>query len=325
MAAPERSILRAQLLERKRRLAESPSAPELARLLREVDSALERMDGGTYGLCAVCHDPVEAERLLADPLTSVCLDHMNPEQRRALERDLDLALRIQTSLLPGRNLALAGWSTCYHYEPAGPVSGDYCDLIAAKNGDEGLWFFTGDVSGKGIAASLLMSHLHAIFRSLASIGLGTTELVERANRVFCESTLPTHYATLVCGRASASGEIELCNAGHCPPVLIRGGAASIIPATGLPLGMFCDGEYLGSRAKLAPGDSLVLYTDGLSEARNRAGEEYGAERITRVLARRHQSAAPALLRALLEDLGGFLDGGAKPDDLTLLVIQRGSA
>ena len=86
-------------------------------LLREVDSALERMDKGTYGLCQECHDPVEQDRLLADPLVRYCLDHLTQSERAALQRDLDLASQVQRNLLPQMGLRAGGWETSYHYAP----------------------------------------------------------------------------------------------------------------------------------------------------------------------------------------------------------------
>src|SRR5258708_38567306 len=191
---------RAQLQDRRQRLEGAigafQEAPDLTRLLQEVDAALESMDQGHYGLCDVCHDPIETDRLIANPLTRLCLDHLTAADQRALEEDLELASQIQSSLLPDASFRTDGWEVAYHYQPAGVVSGDYCDLITADS--EGLHFIVGDVSGKGVAASMLMAHLQAMFRTLVSLNFPLDEIVARASRVFCESTLPTHYATLVC-------------------------------------------------------------------------------------------------------------------------------
>src|SRR6267378_6493277 len=233
-------LLREQLVERHQKLRTAANAfhrpAELTRLLEEVDAALHRMDIGTYGLCEVCHDPVEPERLLADPLTRVCLGDLTPGEQRALEEDLELAAQIQTGLLPARSQKIDGWEVSYHYQPAGAVSGDYCDLIRGE--DQSLHFALGDVSGKGVAASMLMAHLHAMFHTLASINLPLDQTVERVSRVFCESTLPTQYATLVVGRGMPNGMIEICNAGHLPPMLMHDGAISTVDSTGLPIGVF---------------------------------------------------------------------------------------
>src|SRR6185369_2759205 len=112
---------------------------------------------GTYGYCEVCKDPIEADRLLADPILRFCIDHLTPAQQHDLQEDLKLAARIQKGLLP-QAISFDGWEVCYHYEPAGVVSGDYCDLIPSQSGD--LYFVVGDVSGKGVPASMLMAHLH---------------------------------------------------------------------------------------------------------------------------------------------------------------------
>jgi phosphoserine phosphatase RsbU/P len=133
MAALEVNFLHDQLQKRKHRLeaalAVAQQKGSLASLLQEVDAALERMNHGTYGSCEVCHEAVEADRLLADPLVRYCLDHLSPNQRAILQRDLDLAAEIQRKLLPTIGLSAGGFETSHHYAPLGPVSGDYCDLI----------------------------------------------------------------------------------------------------------------------------------------------------------------------------------------------------
>jgi sigma-B regulation protein RsbU (phosphoserine phosphatase) len=290
-------------------------------LLQEVDSALERMNSGTYGLCEVCHGAIDETQLRADPLLGVCIDCLDPSQRSALEQDLDLASRIQRALLPENDVVVHGWQMSYHYEPAGPVSGDYCDIVECPGG--GLLFVVADVSGKGVAASMLMTHIHATFHSLNAFGLPINELVQRANRQLCESTLSTHYSTLVCGRVAESGEVEICNAGHCPPFLIRATEVTSVKATGLPIGLFCGAEYRVSRAHLAPGDGIVIYTDGLSEAWG-GREEYGGERIARLASGHHELRPRQLIDALMQDLTGFLSGSPRTDDLTIMVIQRPS-
>lgn len=318
------SFLREQLLERRQRLqtaaAQLKDNRSVMELLREVDAALDRMQQSSYGLCAVCHDPIEKERLLADPLLEYCLDHLTPQQRRALEEDLGLALKVQDVLLPERNLSFRGWNAHYHYEASGIVSGDYCDLVT--QGDD-LLFLVGDVSGKGVAASMLMAQLHAIFRTLISLNLPLDQLMIRANRIFCESTLADSYATLVGGKAAPSGVVEICNAGHNPPFLIQSEQAVRLEATGLPVGMFCTEEFSIRQVTLAEGNSLFLYTDGLTEARDPLGREYGEERLARWVLEHRQFSPIRLVRACLEDLTKFQSGAPRSDDLTLMAIRRG--
>jgi len=320
------SYLRDQLVERRQRLESTAEAVGLqgsiTELLNEVDAALARMGAGTYGLCEVCNESVEKDRLLADPLVRLCLDHLSADQRRALEQDLELAGQLQRGLLPETNLRFGGWTVSYHYRPLGLVSGDYCDLVVRENGSTNLFFALGDVSGKGVAASMLMSQLHAIFRTLTATDLPAQVLVERASRIFCETTMSTFFATLICGRADSLGGIELCNAGHCPALVGQQGKVTRLEAAGVPIGMFCDGRYSTRHVHLAPGETLLLYTDGVSEARSQTNEEYGETRLMEVLTQKPDLAPEALICACLDDLSTFRSGQPLLDDLTIMVIQR---
>jgi len=243
MATLETGFLKNQLEERKRRLeaavASAPHHEDLASLLRQVDAALERMAEGIYGLCLECHDSVEQDRLLADPLVRYCLDHLTQLERAALQRDLDLASQVQRNLLPQNGLRVGNWETSYHFAPVGAVSGDYCDLIPF---DGQLLFLLGDVSGKGVAASMMMAQLHALFRSLSGMSLPLGQIVTHVNRILCESALAGQYATLVCGLAKPNGEVEIHNAGHCPAIVVGRGGVFPIESTALPLGMFLETE-----------------------------------------------------------------------------------
>jgi phosphoserine phosphatase RsbU/P len=327
MATLEVTFLQNQLADRKRRLEQAmalaPQNSGLASLLRQVDSALDRMDKGTYGICETCHETVEQDRLLADPLVRYCLDHLTDEERSALQRDLDLASAVQRNLLPRPSLKAGSWETSYHYAPLGPVSGDYCDLIPF---DGQLFFVLGDVSGKGVAASMLMAQLHALFRSLTGLALPLGQIVTQANRVFCESALAGQYATLVCGLAKPTGEVEIHNAGHLPAIVVGRGGVLRLESTGLPLGLFHEGDFSATRLQMEPGDMLFLYTDGLSEARNaddNADAEYGVDRVAHLV--RQQAARPPaeLIAACLDDLRRFTGGAeGRQDDLSLLAIRR---
>src|SRR5262245_27122172 len=168
------TALRGQLLDRRSRLqsaiTDTGKAEDLVRLLQQVDEALSRMDGHGYGDCDVCSESIDEKDLVLNPLMRYCLCNLSPEQQRALESDIGLARRIQAALLPQQDVRVAGWDVHYRYEPQGPVSGDYCDLLTRQNHSSEVIFLVGDVSGKGLAASLLMAHLNASFRSLLDVG-----------------------------------------------------------------------------------------------------------------------------------------------------------
>ncbi len=313
------------LADRRRRLEsavdEYGPSDDLSRLLGEVDAALERMEDGTFGICEACHESIEADRLAIDPLLRFCIDHLTPTEQRALQQDLDLASRIQGGLLPRPDVRAHGWEVHRRYEPLGPVSGDYCDLVAAGGGPD-QYLLLGDVAGKGVAASILMAQLHATFRTLIDVGLPLEALLERANRIFCESVTSSQYATLVCAKLAADGGASISNAGHLPPFLLRDGQVTPFPASGLPVGLFCATRFTVQTVSLRPGDTLFLYTDGLTEARNPAGEEYGLERLAELLAARHALPPAAIASACLESVGSFRAGAPRADDVTLMVVRR---
>jgi sigma-B regulation protein RsbU (phosphoserine phosphatase) len=314
-----------QLVDRRGRLQSAlmrGQDPDLQRLLGEVDAALERVALGTYGICETCHEPIEAERLAVDPLTRFCLDHLSTAEQRALEQDLQLAARVQRGLLPQHDLRVCGWQIDYYYEPATTVSGDYCDVLAGENGSERVILMLGDVAGKGVAASMLMSQLHAIFRSLVPGGMSVSDVVARANRLFCESSLSWQYATLIALRAEADGTVELCNAGHCPPILASAGNVSVLDSGNIPVGMFCSGSYKATTLRLKPQDTLLLYTDGVTESVNRTGEEFGVERLIDVVAAHHHATPALLVQTAVQHLDGFRADSHRADDVTVMAIRR---
>jgi sigma-B regulation protein RsbU (phosphoserine phosphatase) len=230
------------------------------------------------------------------------------------------AHQLQSMLLPKRGLCLAAWETYYDYSPAGAVGGDYCDLVAV---DDELFFFLGDAVGKGIAGSMIASQLHALFRALLPLKLPLNELFERINSIFCESRAEDYYATLVCGRASSAGAVELVNAGHPPPLILRSGQAMPFVATGLPLGFLCTSRYAVAEIQLLRGETLLFYTDGITEARNSFDIEYGRERLASLVAERSHLRPDELVRACVDDLTVFTSGAPPFDDRTVMALRYG--
>ncbi len=313
--------VREQLLAGRARLAEVLRHGEkdhVDRLLGEVDQALRRIEDHTFGICEECHTDIGEDWLRENPLTTVCLEHMTPKQQRALEYDLELAAQIQKGLLPAANTVFEGWEIAHYYQPAGVVSGDYCDVIR-ENGH--LYFIMADVSGKGVAAAMLASNLRAVFRSLIPLGLSVEEFVLRANRLFRESALPSQYATTVFGRTSNRGDLELLNVGHLPVLLAGKSEISRFESTCQPLGMFSDDTLCVTRAQMSPGDTLVLYTDGISEAANHRDEEYGIDAVVRLVREQRLGGPKKLVQAVKDNLAAFRGRTERADDETLLAIQ----
>ena len=314
------SAIQEELLERRQRIDELRAFDgdfEFAGLLGQIDTALEKIDNGTYGKCEACDGYVEPDRLLADPLVRVCLGELTDTQRQALQDDLELASVIQRGLLPTNSRSHGTWTTDFVYQPLGPVSGDYCDIIPV--GDD-LYFILGDVSGKGMAASLLMSSLHAIFHALIPLGIELDQLMSRANSLLVESSLSNQFATLVCGKAGSDGRLEIVNAGHLPPVVIKHGMTGELNFSGLPLGMFHETEFTTSKVELGRGDSLLLFTDGVTECTNEQGTEFGTCKLFDTIGGTSWPDPTALLNKCLEVVDGHRGRAERSDDLTMLAL-----
>jgi sigma-B regulation protein RsbU (phosphoserine phosphatase) len=317
--------LKEKILERKNRLTsfsqEIAATAEIAKLLDDLDAALLRIENGTYGTCEVCGDPIEPERLEVDPLLTFCLDHLNYQQQRNLENDLMLTSRIQQNLLPSKQLSIPGWEIAYHYEPAGLVSGDYCDIIFNEEKREPYYLVIGDVTGKGVAAGMLMSHLHAMFHTLIPLGLYSDELMIRMNSLLCESSLATQFATLLLATVHENGGLRISNAGHCLPIIFKEGETIQLDSNGLPLGVVNNARYNCNILTLNSGDVLFLYTDGLTEARN--GEEmFETHRLLNPKKEYRKMTSRQIIDDTLGELKLFLNGNEKIDDLTIMVLKK---
>ena len=317
----DHSRLHGELIERRTKLqaaAARSDADQLAELLDAVDEALHRMEQGAFGICEICDAPIEGDLLIDDPLTRICLECFSADERRALEHDLSLASNIQKQLLPETSFDAPGWEGHYHYEPHGAVSGDFCDVI--RDGEETL-VLLGDVSGKGVSAALLMSHLSAIFRGLVGSGLQLVEIVERANRLFCAAIPAGSFATMVAARLLPDGEIELTNAGHVPPI-VQNGRIERLPPDGVPLGLFCQSAYTSQRLRLLNGNRLVLVTDGLVESTDGHDTDYGLDALSSIVESFPHERPSDLAERLVADVARFRNGRPADDDTTLMVVSR---
>jgi sigma-B regulation protein RsbU (phosphoserine phosphatase) len=315
-AAREQLLARLERLENY--LGEQPSE-QLGELITQVDDALERIDTGHFGECTVCHDSVEADRLMHDPLVSVCLGCLSPSQQRALEYDLQLAAQIHKGLLPAGDLRIPGWEVAYHYRPAGVIGGDYFDVVS--DGKGGTYFLIADVAGKGVSAAMLTSNLRAVFRALVPLGLEVEQLLAHANRLFCESKLPMQYATVVFGYASASGKLQVVNAGHLPALLVSGAEVRLLESSCMPLGLFSEQQFKAATVDLRLGDMLVLFTDGISEAQDPSGNEYGVAKLQSLVLECLTHHPETFVKSCRECLEAYRAGAERADDETLLALQ----
>jgi phosphoserine phosphatase RsbU/P len=181
----------------------------------------------------------------------------------------------------------------------------------------------GDVADKGMAAALFMALTRSVLRASAAPGRSAADVVGAANALLCADASDGMFVTLVYALLGADGTVRYANAGHNPPLVLRAdGRVERLDRTGILVGWDEAAAYAEARTALAPGDLLVLYTDGVTEARDGAGGEYGEERLEALLVRNRTASAASLLELVLADLASFV-GGAEPyDDATIMVIAR---
>ncbi len=249
-------------------------------------------------------------------------------QMGALQRDLDIARQIQLSMLPTAFPDRAGLDLHALAVPAKEVGGDFYDVVEKDDGRLG--FVIGDVSGKGLGAALFMATTRAVMHATAAQPLPVEACVRQTNRLMdAEAGDTAMFVTAIYGEVDGrTGEVAYCNAGHNPPLLLRadGSTEFLAAPQGLSLCLVEDFQYRAARFVLAPGDVLLLYTDGITEAFNAAREEYSDERLARLIASAPDRSPRGLLQHVLADVRGFADGAPQSDDITMLALRyRGGA
>jgi sigma-B regulation protein RsbU (phosphoserine phosphatase) len=241
---------------------------------------------------------------------------------RLLEKEVATARKIQEQLLPESPPALQGWELSASNRPSHQVGGDYHDFLPLPGGQMGIAI--GDVSGKGVPAALLMSNLQAALRVRALGGLPTDRIVEDVNRQICRNTGAESFISFFLAELIPdSGELTFTNAGHNAPVLVRrDGRVETLEAGGLLLGVFPEATYERDTVGMDPGDCLVFYTDGVTEASNPAGDLFSEKRLVNTLIRHRESSATTLHRRVMEEVAEFQEGLPPDDDLTFIVLKR---
>lgn len=240
-------------------------------------------------------------------------------KKHHLEQELQIAREIQQALLPAK-LPEEGWLVAAgSSEACFQVGGDYYDVMDLPPDRWGA--VLADVSGKGVSAALLTSLLQGAFFSATLSDIGLAASVERINRYICERSRHARFATAFCCVARRDGALSWINAGHCAVLLAReSGETEWLEPTTSPIGLFPDLEFPESELRLEPGDKLVIYSDGVSEAANWSNERYGEQRIADFVRSRSSLSAAELHEALIEDVQAFTQGAEQGDDLTLLVL-----
>ncbi len=254
------------------------------------------------------------------------------ENRRALieqeriARELEIAHEIQATLLPARLPRFPNIELDAYYNAASEVGGDYFDLVPID--EDRLMIVVGDVAGKGVPGLVVMAMVRILVRALAQSPEKPASLMRQLNLLLRKDMKSTMFVTLFWGILDTrDGSLDFANAGHMPLIVCRGSrrAVDVFRPTAKPLGVFSDDIFRrgleNHRITIEPGDWLLQYTDGLSEMRNTAGEEYGIERLERVLAGAAGGGAPHVVSELRRDLDAFRGGAPQSDDLTIVVVK----
>jgi uncharacterized protein YndB with AHSA1/START domain len=238
---------------------------------------------------------------------------------RKQAQEYEEARQIQQALMPKEIPQMAGLEISGSWRPARIVGGDYFDVY--KFGASRLGLCIADVSGKGMPAALLMSNLQAVVKGLATENTSPRELLEKVNRVMSRNTTEGKFITLFYGLLDVDRKtLQYTNAGHNPPVLTRKDGVQVrLEQGGLIVGAFQESVYEQGEIALRTGDRLMMFTDGLSEAANKNGEEFGEKRLAEASRGNRQLSAEALHRCLLDRVTDFC-GGEFEDDATVLVV-----
>ena len=288
-----------------------------------IELAVEAMQ---RGVCDFILKPWDNVRLLQTLRTHLEAgrarrrEHQLQTQRQAEQvRELAAALEIQQSLLPHTILPLRGCELATAWQPVRAVSGDFFNVLHFDDATAAICI--GDVSGKGMPAALVMSNAQALTKAFAEPQTQPRDVCAQINRALCSQLSSGRFVTFFYAHFDAHRR-TLCytNAGHNPPLLLkRSGETLSLSEGGTMLGVFRDQAFEQAEISLAAGDRVLLYTDGITEAVNAAGEEFGEERLQDLLRAHHQSGADALQQTIMSAVTEFCDGDFH-DDATLLVL-----
>jgi sigma-B regulation protein RsbU (phosphoserine phosphatase) len=241
-------------------------------------------------------------------------------QSQEQEQEMRKAREIQEGLLPKEIPQIRGLEIAGVWQPARAIGGDFYDVV--KFSDRKMGVCIGDVVGKGISAALLMANLQASFRAFTSELISPGMLVGKMNGVLCNNIAADKFVTFCyCTIDVTEGKLTYAGAGHWPPILVRrSGEAIVMRDGGPPLGIFPGGLYEDTSLDLGPGDQLIFYTDGLTEASDSDGVEFGERRLVELGGRNLRLSAQQLLETIVKEVTRFSTGNFQ-DDLTMVVVS----
>jgi sigma-B regulation protein RsbU (phosphoserine phosphatase) len=294
--------------------------------ISSLGTAIERSQKNELGRCTVCHETVDEHLLQMDYASSVCLDHLSPEERSRLEGELELAVKVQRALLPHTLPSIRGWEIAAFIQPASIVGGDYFDFVTFGDGAGGI--IIADVMGKGMPASMLMANLQASIRIIVPESNSPKQVVERINRLFRHNILLTKFVSLFVGHLNPeSGSMSYVNAGHNPPLAAHASPQQQVTftqlfPTGPAIGLVENAAFEVRDVSFQQGSVLTLYTDGIVEGRSSSGEEFGIERLKETIAGNIGRPVQRITSSIQDRLRTFAGSNDLHDDATLVVLRR---
>ncbi len=247
-------------------------------------------------------------------------------EKGRLERELQMARQVQTSLIPDATPRIPGWEVAAWWQPARQVSGDFYDFV--DDGQQRLGIILADVSDKGMPAALFMASSRTILRASVLDAPTPAEGIARANYLVCADARDGMFVTLVYGELQpATGQLCYVCAGHYPPLLYRAvpDRLTSLRWTGMALGLDPEATYEGHTVRLRPGDLILMYTDGVIDATNPQGEAFGQERLFHLVHEHRHASADEIVAALQAELDRFAAGAPSFDDITLVLVRRKEA
>jgi len=295
-------------------------------LLGEIKTALGRIDDHSFGTCKVCQGTMELHRLEVQPVRQVCLDCISPEEKSQLEEELFLASKIHRALLPQNVERIDGFDIAVKSLAARIVGGDYYDFLPSADGSL-VRVVIADTMGKGLPAGLVMSNLQGALRILASEIESPAELLTSLNHWLCRNIPVESFVSMACialrSGPDGSTEVVQANAGHCPSIVVRAdGSVELLRATGTFVGVHEDFTFTEERLTLSPGDLLVLYTDGVTEAESPHDDMFGDERLVEFLCERRADPLNTIVEDLTNEILFFSDRPDMADDFTVIAMRK---
>jgi sigma-B regulation protein RsbU (phosphoserine phosphatase) len=304
--------------------ARNETRSEMVAPIISNDEVIGVFDLESDELNAYSEDDLEVLMLLASQVAIIIEKVMLHDQlieKQRLEGQLEVARQVQLELLPPADPKLDCYDISAYNFPTEEVSGDYYDWVRIYDDQIGL--VIADVSGKGVPAALLMAFLRASIRAATHIGYAPHISMAKVNYLLWESIERNQFVTAFYGILDASNDsLSYTNAGHNPALLLDAqGNVRFLERGGVPLGMFKDTRYHEYYLTIEPGDLLVLYTDGVTEAQNPEGEEFGRDRLANSVTKAAHLSARELITAVHKDVIDWTQGGGMTDDATFFVIK----